>query len=347
MASTMGTARGRTQGSWRPSASRVTAAPARSTVCWAQADGGRRLEGDAQQDRLAVRDAALHAARAVARGARPASLAGHERIVVLASGEARAGEAAADLEALRGRQREHALREIGLELVEHRLAESRRHAPRQARHDAAEGVAAPPRGVDALLHARRGLGVGAAHGVRLDLGQGDGVGVDLGVDVVHLRHPREHLDPTGRAQQLARHGARRDAAHGLPGARPPAALPVPDAVLRLGGEVGVGRAVDVLHRFVRRRARVLVAHQERDRRAEGPALEEAREDLDPVGLLARRGEPALARPAPIEIALDLLRGELEARRAAVHHDAHAAAVGLAEGRDPEDDTELARHGGLG
>ena len=80
------------------------------------------------------------------------------------------------------------------------------------------------------------------------------------------------------------------------------------------GVVGVRRPVDVLHVLVGRRARVLVAHQQRDRRAERPALEDAREDLDAVGLLARRGEPALAGAAPVEVALDLR--DVERRAAA-------------------------------
>ena len=51
-----------------------------------------------------------------------------------------------------------------------------------------------------------------------------------------------HLDAGGVAQQLARDRARRDAADRLARAGAAAALPVADAVLRLGGVVGVRRA---------------------------------------------------------------------------------------------------------
>ena len=92
-----------------------------------------------------------------------------ERVVVLDAGELRAGEAAADLEALRRRQRHDAVREVGLELVEDRLAEAGGHAAADALDDAAEGVAGAARLVDAGDHALGRAGVGAADDVRLDL----------------------------------------------------------------------------------------------------------------------------------------------------------------------------------
>ncbi len=76
--------------------------------------------------------------------------------------------------------------------------------------------------------------------------------------------------------------------------------------------------------------RVLVAHQDRDRRAERVALEDAREDLGAIGFVARRRQAALARATPIEVALDLRERDREPRRAAVDDDADAAAVRLAE-----------------
>src|SRR5438876_1226787 len=65
-----------------------------------------RLERDAEVDRLAVRDAALHPARAV--GARAHAAALHvELVVVLRAAQVGAGEARADLEALAGGQAQH------------------------------------------------------------------------------------------------------------------------------------------------------------------------------------------------------------------------------------------------
>ncbi len=69
MASTMGTARGTTQGSWRPFAARTPSTlPSYVAVVWGAADGGGGLEGDAEVDGGAVGDAALDAAREVGLG---------------------------------------------------------------------------------------------------------------------------------------------------------------------------------------------------------------------------------------------------------------------------------------
>ena len=186
-------------------------------------------------------------------------------------------------------------------------------------------------------------GSGQRTGIRLDRRERHARRVDLRLDVVHALHPGEHLDAGRRREQLARDRAGRDAAHRLARARAAAALPVADPVLRLGRVVGVRRPVDVLH--------VLVglgrASWLRTSSAIGVpsvmALEHAREDLDAVVLVARRGERALAGPAPIEVALDLARVDREPRRAAVDHHAHAAAVALAEGRDLEEVSEAAAH----
>src|SRR5207244_3483309 len=104
-------------------------------------------ERDANSDRLAVRDPALDAARMV--GSRPHAPAARvvERIVVLAAEKARAGEPAADLESLRRRQRQHRLGQIRFQLVEHRLAPSRRPppAPRPLPRSLARRPATPAR----------------------------------------------------------------------------------------------------------------------------------------------------------------------------------------------------------
>src|SRR5262245_24931107 len=110
------------------------------------ANGGGRLERDAEHDVLAVADAALYAAGTVADGAHAALLDG-ERIVVGDSGQRHTAEPAADLEAFRRWQRHDRARQVGLELVEHRLAEPGRHAATDALDDAAERIAGTPRRV--------------------------------------------------------------------------------------------------------------------------------------------------------------------------------------------------------
>jgi len=43
----------------------------------------------------------------------------------------------------------------------------------------------------------------------------------------------------------------------------------------------------------------------------------------------------LARPAPVKIRLDIRLGQFDARRAAIHDDAHAASMRFAPGGDAE------------
>lgn len=66
----------------------------------------------------------------------------YERIVVLASGESRSPETRADLKALGRRDGEHRVREHSLELVESRLAESKRAVTDYAGDSPAERVVA-------------------------------------------------------------------------------------------------------------------------------------------------------------------------------------------------------------
>ena len=63
MASTMGTARGTTQGSWRPRATSSTDSPARLTVFCLRAIVDVGLKADLRHDVLAVRQAPLNAPR--------------------------------------------------------------------------------------------------------------------------------------------------------------------------------------------------------------------------------------------------------------------------------------------
>ena len=321
-------------------------APSRSTVCCALRDRRGRLERDAQHDRLAVADAALHAARAVRRGARAAvrrpartgSLCSMPvmRVPAKPLPISKPFEAGSDSSA-RARSAS-SLSKTG--------SPSPAGTPR-ATHSTTPPSESPRARAASMRSAisAAAAGSGQRTGLRLDRRERHARGVDLRLDLVHALHPGEHLDARRDAQQLARDRAGGDAPDRLARARAPAALPVADAVLRLGRVVGVRGPVDVLHRLVGLGPRVLVAHEQRDRRAERPALEDAGEDLDAVGLVARRRERALAGPAPIEIALDLLAREREPRRAAVDHHADAAAVALAEGGDLELTSEAAAHTG--
>src|SRR5215471_19145785 len=117
MASTIGTARGSTHGSWRPCASSLAARPARSTVSCA-----RRI--------VAVGLKATRTTTSSPLLMPPCTPP--ERLL-----------------RVRGRQRHQRAREVRLELVEDGLAEAGGDAARHALDYAAQRVAAPARGVDA------------------------------------------------------------------------------------------------------------------------------------------------------------------------------------------------------
>jgi hypothetical protein len=163
--------------------------------------------------------------------------------------------------------------------------------------------------VDALGHLRCDRSIWAARGAGFDLRERHLRVIDLGDDVLHALHPREHLDAGDMGQQLARDGARGDATDRLARARATTTLPGADAVLGIVGVVGLRGPVGVFERLVRRGARVFVSHQHRDRRAQGLTLDHARQDFHLVRFVARRGQAALAGAAAIQIALDLFNAD--------------------------------------
>src|SRR5262249_24844486 len=160
--------------------------------------------------------------------------------------------------------------------------------------------------------------------------------------VLHLRHAGDDLDAPGLGEKLLRDRARRHAADGLARAGPAAALPGTDAELRLVRVVRVGRPVLGAQLLVVAAPRVLVPDQHRDPRSERLALVRAREDLDAVGLAPLRGEAALTRTAPIELALHIVLAEREPRRTSVDDHPDSRPVRLAESRHAKRCSERAR-----
>ena len=106
----------------------------------------------------------------------------------------------------------------------------------------------------------------------------------------------------------------------------------------------MGGAEGHLHFLVVLRTLVLVADHHRNRGAQGDPVEQAAEDFDPVVFLARGGDLALARFAPIQVVLDRVQVEVQSRRTALHDHANTAAVRFAEGADAEEIAEAASHG---
>lgn len=135
------------------------------------ADGGGGLEGNAEIDGSAVGDPALDAAGVVGLGGQALCAAGAgldlgdgEGVVVDGAGDLAATEARADLKALGGGDAEHGVRQLGLELVEARLAQADGDVADHAGDGAADAILVVPESLDHFCHARRRLLVRAASG---------------------------------------------------------------------------------------------------------------------------------------------------------------------------------------
>ena len=270
-------------------------------------DGGGGLEGDPENDGFPIGNATLHAAGTVGRGANPA-IDHAEGVVVLAAGEQRAREARADLEALGGGNREHRLGEVGFELVEDRLAEAGRAVADDTFDHPAHRVSFAADGFDMVDHRPDHRGIAGADDVGFDGVGGDGLGIDLGVEMLDGFHPSQNLDAWMEfPQHLPRHGGSGDAADGLPGGGAAATGCRADAVFRIVGVVGVAGAVFRGHLVVGAGALIGVSHENGDGRAEREAILQAGEDFRGVRLFSRGDDFGLAGPPPVELALDLLR----------------------------------------
>ena len=247
MASTIGTARGSTQGSWRPWASRVG-----GVACWVdgvlrEPDRGRRLEGDAHHDRprRCVMPPCTPPERLVRVRGRPsgpgskASLCSIPVRRVPAKPLPISKPLAAGSEISAFASSASSLSKTGSPSPAGRGATTHSTTPPSESPSAA-------RGVDGAVHLGRCRGIRAAHRVGLDRVErhacsGRPSPRCRARELTHASTSTPHRD----AQQLARDRAGGDASDRLAGARPAAALPVADAVLGLVGVVGVRRAVDV------------------------------------------------------------------------------------------------------
>ena len=341
IASPTGTARMPTQGSCRPCVETSVSAASRVIVRRGVRIEARGLDHEANQDRLAGGDAAEHAAGVVGEERRlPAFHADFVAVLVPAHGCG--SEAGADLDALDRVDADHAGSEVGVDLAVDGRAQACRHAVGLHLDDGAERGAGRPGRVERLLPGRHGLGIGAEKGVARGLRpvparavDGDSADLDDGA-------PDRHAC----TQDLLRDGAGGHARRGLPRAGPSAAPVIADAVLRVVGEVGMARAIDVLDRAVVAAARVFVLDHQCDGRAGGLALEHAGEDAHGVGFAPLGHEAGRAGPAAVERGLDIGLGERNTRRHAIDDAADGRPVALAPGGDAQEQAEaVAGHGG--
>ena len=116
----------------------------------------------------------------------------------------------------------------------------------------------------------------------------------------------------------------------------PAATMIAEAIFDIPAIIGVAGPVQILDIVVVRGFGIGVHHQHADRRTSGAALEDTRENLHLIRLLASRRNLALADSPAIQFTLDILLSQIQPGRAAIHNAADRGAVRLAPGGQAKD-----------
>ena len=297
-------------------------------------EGGNGLEGHAEDDVVAVADAALDAAAVVGGGGE----ARQESIVLLRTAKGRTRKTEAVLKTFDGVDGEHGVGKGGVEFVESGRAPARRAAGDEAFDDAAHGVAFAFDLEDELRHALGRRGVGTTHVVAVDLVEGEVAVVFVEHNGTYLPRPGGDAHPELSQEDLCKRPAHHTA-HGFAGRTTPAAAMVANAVFALVGEIGVGGSEDVAQVVVVRGVVLGVAHEKSDGGAGGAAFKDAGEEFDLIGFAAWGGEAALSRPAAVELVLNEIGVDVEAGGHAVDDAAYADAVAFAKGGEAEELSE--------
>mmetsp|Transcript_5384 Transcript_5384/g.11838 ORF Transcript_5384/g.11838 Transcript_5384/m.11838 type:complete len:332 (-) Transcript_5384:186-1181(-) len=299
------------------------------------ADGGRGLEGDLDHNVLTVGEAALDAARAVGAGADLPVLRHVELVVVLRAQHAAATEAAANLKALGSWKREHGLGQLRLQLVKHGGAEALGAVAHHAGHLAATGLAPVADIVDSIDHALRCLLVGAPHDVALHVSHCEVLMVNVRVNVLDAVHVRQNLSSTHNIQQFLCNGSGCNTTNGLPSGGSATTSDSTNAILKIVSSVRMRWPVSYGHLAVILRALVLVADQNGNWAPKCDTVIHARKNLRNVLLLSGGCDDALSRLSAVQLKLNFLLTDLQARRHAIDHTANTLAVRFTEGGHSE------------
>ena len=272
MASAMGVARMPTQGSWRPKVSTVEGLPARSMLAL-----GLRIELVGLMAMLATMSWPVEMPPSMPPElllAKPSGVSSSPCSVPFWATTPKPAPISTPFTAFDAHQR---VGDVGVELVEQRLAQADRHA----------------RGLDTDARADRVAGLAQGVHVGLELGDLAGVGGEEGVladvlpaferdlELAELRHAAAELGAVGLAQPFAGHGAGADHGRRQAGRGAAAAARVAHAVLAPVGVVGVAGAEGVEDVAVVLAALVGVLDQQADGRAGGDALVDAGQDPAP------------------------------------------------------------------
>src|SRR6476646_407168 len=244
-------------------------------------------------------------------------------------------ETRADLDALDGVDAHHRGCNIGVELVVDGLAPADRYTGGDDFDARAARITRLAQSIHERLQLRNQRVIRDEERVGVDVLEA----LDRHHVRVELRQVATDLDAIPFAHPLACDRTRRDANRGLARRLPSAAAIIAYSVFVPIRIVGVARPERIGDIRVVLAARVLVADQQRDRRAGGGPLEHAGEDLDGIGFATLRDMPRRTRLAPIELALDVGLRQRKAGGAAVDDAADRGPVRFAERSDAEEFAE--------
>jgi hypothetical protein len=113
------------------------------------------------------------------------------------------------------------------------------------------------------------------------------------------------------------------------------ALPVSNSVLRLVGEVGMGRPKSILEISIVLWSGVFVAYQKCNRRPEASGLKNSGQDFAAILFFPLGRDAALAGAAPVELTLNIALQDFDPGRAAIDYDANPAPMRFTEGCHPK------------
>ena len=171
-------------------------------------------------------------------------------VVMFRTSHRGAAEPRADLEPHRRGEGHHRLRQISLEFIKNRFAESDGDIARYGFNHAAERIAFPPCRINPFRHRRAHVRIWASHWTCLYLLQRYRIGVNSRCQGMNLLDVSEDFRLARLAQELFGNRATGDTADGFARAGPAAALPIPNPVFLLICKIGVRRTIDILQVFV-------------------------------------------------------------------------------------------------
>lgn len=227
-------------------------------------DGSDGFEGNAERDGHAVGDPALDASGMVSGGVNGLVIVTPVRIVVFRTCEQNAGISGADFEPFGSGEGEEGFGKIGFEFVENGFAPTSGDSAGDGADDAADGIALFADGFDVGDHLVGGGLIGASDDVGLDLGEGEGFGVDGGFDVLDLINPGEDFDAKVGLEKLFRNGSGGNSTDGFSGRSAAPAGDGSESVFCVVSEIGMRWAVLVAEFVVVAGSLILVADEEGD-----------------------------------------------------------------------------------